>query len=345
MNNNNVVSIDLAKSVFQVCVLSEHNKVLMNKKVSRVRLLETVMQANANRVVMEACYSSNFWGRLFQKHGLEVNLIPPHQVKPFVVGNKNDRNDAVAIAEASRRPRATFVQVKTLEQQDVQSLDRIRQRLIKSRTALANQIRGLLAECGIIFKTGISTLRSELPYVIEDADNDLTWVAREFIADLQHELFELDQRIKKVEVTATELLSQNAHYHLLLSIPGVGPAIARAMICSVNDARQFKNGRQMAAWVGVTPKQHASGEQSRMSGISKRGNQNLRRQLIHGARAVVSNCQSKDDPLSRWVQNLLLTKGKNTVCVALANKLTRIAWAVLKTGECYQSALLLGKAV
>lgn len=344
MNNDTVISIDLAKNVFQMCLLNQHNKVITNKKVSRAKLLQTVLQTDANRIVMEACYSSNYWGRLFQEHGFEVDLIPPHQVKPFVVGNKNDCNDAVAIAEASKRPKARFVRVKSYEQQDIQSLDRIRQRLIRSRTALVNQLRGLLAEYGVVYKKGVACLRRNIPSLLEDADNNLTTMARRFINDLYHELLAKDESIKSVEKSSVELLSTNRFYNLLQTIPGIGPVIAGAMISSINDANQFKNGRQMAAWVGVTPKQNASGDNSRMGGISKRGHQTLRRQLIHGARSVVYNCQGKDDPLNLWVQKLLQTKSKNTVGVAVANKLARVAWAVLRTAKPYQAELLLSKA-
>ncbi len=340
MGNNSVISIDLAKNVFQVCLLNENNKVRSNDKVKRGKLLETVMQLDAKRIVMEPCYSSNYWGRLFQQNGYEVNLIPPHQVKPFVVGNKNDYNDAVAIAEAALRPRASFVRVKSYEQQDVQSLDKIRHRLIKARTALANQVRGLMAEYGVVLKTGIRTLITELPFVLEDAENELTYTAREFLRELEIELLYMTERIKKVEKTADKLLAQNDDYLRLQSIPGIGPVISRAMISSINDANQFSNGRQMAAWIGITPKQHASGDHSRMGGISKRGNQTLRRQLIHGARAVIRVSEEKTDPLSAWVKKLLATKPKNKVVVALANKLARIAWAVLKTGDSYKAALL-----
>lgn len=303
MNNDTVISIDLAKNIFQMCLLNQDNKVVTNKKVSRAKLLKTVLNTDAKRIVMEACYSSNHWGRVFQGHGFQVDLIPPHQVKPFVVGNKNDRNDAVAIAEASKRPKARFVGVKSYEQQDIQSLDRIRQRLIRSRTALANQLRGLLAEYGVVVKTGIASLRKNIPAILEDGGNNLTTMARSFINDLYYELLDKGEKIQSVEISSVELLSTNGLYPLLQTIPGIGPVIAGAIISSINDANQFKNGRQMAAWIGVTPKQHASGDNSRMGGISKRGNQTLRRQLIHGARSVVYNCQGKEDPLNVWVQN------------------------------------------
>lgn len=289
---------------------------------------------------MEACYSSNHWGRVFQEQGYSVDLIPPHQVKPFVVGNKNDHNDAIAIAEASMRPKASFVRVKSLAQQDIQSLDRIRDRLVRSRTALANQLRRLLAEYGIILEKKIIALRREIPSILEDGENRLTAIAREFVYDLHQELLGFDKNIQRNEKKSESLLAQNDDYKRLQSIPGIGPIVSRSILCAVSDANQFKNGRQMAAWIGITPKQYASGDTSRIGKISKRGNHTLRKQLIHGARAVVRWCEGKDDALSLWLQHLLKTKHKCKVIVALANKLARIAWAVLSTGGSYKSSFL-----
>ena len=337
MNNDSVISIDLAKNVFQVCHLNKHNKVTTNKKVTRPKLLDAVRKLDATTVVMEACYSSNHWGRMLQDNGFTVKLIPPHQVKPFVVGNKNDHNDAVAIAEASQRPKATFVPVKSYEQQDIQSLGRIRDRLVKSRTAVANQMRGLLAEYGIVFEKKIATLRKQIPSILEDAENTLTHTARNFIFELYDELSDLDERIKNNEATTIRLLENNDDYQRLLTVPGFGPIISQTMISSINSADQFQNGRQFSAWIGLTPKQHASGDMSRMLGMSKRGNASLRKQMIHGARAVIRWIEGKTDPLSLWVINLLATKPKCKVVVALANKLARIAWAVLFKGETYNA--------
>ncbi len=289
---------------------------------------------------MEACYSSNYWGRLFQQHGFHVDLIPAHQVKPFVVGNKNDHNDAIAIAEASMRPKATFVAVKTLTKQDIQSLERIRERLIKTRTALANQLRGLLAEYGVIVEKKVAELRSAIPFVLEDAENSLTSMSRTFIDDLYQELLSLDKRITSTEKLSESLLVNNDDYKRLQTIPGVGPVTSRGIICAINDAKQFKNGRQMSAWIGLTPKQHASGDVLRIGGISKRGNAVLRRQFNHGARAVIRWCEEKDDALSLWLQTLLKTKPICKVIVALANKLARIAWAVMAKGEPYNPKAL-----
>ena len=340
MNKHNIISIDLAKNTFQVCLLNKHNKVITNKKVPRSKLVETVLALDAQHVVMEACYSSNHWGRVFQQHDLNVNLIPPHQVKPFVVGNKNDHNDALAIAEAAMRPRATFVAVKSYEQQDIQSLNRIRDRQIKARTALVNQMRGLLAEYGIIFDKKIAVLRQQVPLILEDANNPLTMVAREFIHGLYSELLAIDKNIKQNEKSTQHLLENNDDYHRLQTIPGIGVIVGQTLISSINQASQFKNARQMAAWIGLTPKQSASGDVSRMLGMSKRGNQTLRRQLIHGARAVIRHCKEKNDALNLWVKQLLNTKPTCKVIVALANKIARIAWAVLMTGKNYDVNIL-----
>jgi len=336
MNNNSVISVDIAKNIFQICHLNEHNKVTTNKKVSRNKLLTSILNLDSKQVVMEACYTSNFWGRLFERHGLTVKLIPPHQVKPFVIGNKNDHNDAVAIAEASRRPRAKFVAVKSLEHQDIQSLERIRERLIKNRTALTNQTRGLLAEYGITIKPSLKQLRSAIPLALEDANNQLTVISREFIQALFDELKDLDQRISDNEKSSAQQLESNDDYRRLQTIPGIGPVISRSIICAINHVQQFKDGREMSAWIGLTPKQHSSGDKSKMLGISRRGNQALRKHLIHGARSVVRWCEGKSDPLSLWLQKLLKTKHKNRVVVALANKLARVAWAILAKNESYK---------
>ena len=337
MCNNNVISIDLAKNVFQVCLFTDNRKMASNRKVTRQKLLDYVLKLDCKHIVMEACYSSNYWGRLFQKHGFKVDLIPPHQVKPFVVGNKNDHNDALAIAEASMRPKAIFAKVKTLEKQDIQSLDRIRDRLIKSRTALSNQIRGLLSEYGVSIPLTLSHLRKSIPLALEDAENDLTTISREFIHDMYLELLSDDEKILVVEKKAEAILNIDKNYHRLQTIPGFGPAISRSLLCALNDPKQFKNGRQLAAWAGITPKQHASGDQSRMGGITKRGNQTLRRQLIHGARAYMHRTKGKNEALDKWINTIIVRRGKHKACVALAHKLARIIWAVLTKKKGWES--------
>lgn len=335
--NDSVISIDLAKNVFQVCEFNQYHKPTFNKKIRRAKLLHTVGKLKATRIVMEACYSSNYWGREFQKMGYSVGLIPPHQVKPFVVGNKNDHNDALAVGEACFRSTTVFVPVKTLDQQDIQGLHRIRDRYIKSRTATANQMRGLLSEYGVIVEKKIAVLRKEVPYILEDAEQPLTVVAREFIAGLYEELKKYDQLIDAKDRLIRELMQSNEDYHRICEVPGVGPIVASAVISAVGNAKQFKNGRNLAAWIGLTPKLYASGDSSRMGGMSKRGNQTLRRLLIHGARSVVNWSENKTDALSLWIQTLLKRMHYCKVVVAVANKIARMIWAVLAKGEHYRA--------
>lgn len=269
--------------------------------------------------------------------GYVVNLIPPHQVKPFIVGNKTDHNDAIAIGEASFRSTTVFVPVKSTEQQDVQALHRIRDRYIKSRTAVVNQLRGLMSEYGVIVEKRIAVLRKEVPYILEDAELPLTVIARGFVADLYEEFRNYDQLIDTKERLIKELMESNEDYHRVCEVPGVGPIVGSAIISTVGNAKQFKNGRNMAAWIGLTPRLYASGENSRMGGMSKRGNQALRRLLIHGARSVVNWSAKKTDAMSLWIQALLRRMHPSKVVVAVANKIARMIWAVLAKGEHYRA--------
>ncbi len=335
--NNNLISIDLAKNLFQVCLFNEHRVPIINKKVTRSQLVKTVMNLDADRIVMEACYSSNYWGRTFQALGKHVDLIPAYQVKPFVVGNKNDANDAVAIGEACSRPKAVFVPVKTINQQDIQSLHRIRERVVKARTAVANQMRGLLSEYGIVLAKRMSVLRAEVPYLLEDPEQPLSTAARTFIADLYNELISHDKQIKHQEVALKALLKNDDDYQRVCQVPGIGPIVGSALISAVGNATQFKNGRKMSSWIGLTPLQHASGDTNRMGGISKRGNRTLRKLLIDGARSVITWVENKTDRLSVWIQSLLSRRPWAKVVVAVANKIARMAWAVLANKETYRA--------
>ena len=335
---HNVISIDLAKNVFQVCALDQHNRVVLNKKVTRAKLLPTLSQLEANFVVMEACYSSNAWGRALQAQGHVVKLIPPWQVKPFVVGNKTDHNDAVAIAEAALRPRVRFVPVKSVAQQDIQSLARIRSRWIKQRTATINQLRGLLSEYGVYVHKGLAAALASIEDTLEDSSNGLTPVARRFIRDLYDEIQQLNLRIKQIEKQSNALLEDNGDFQRLQSIGGIGPITATALVAAVGSASQFTNGRAMAAWIGLPPKLRGSGDTVVMGRITRRGNSELRRLFIHGARNVVRWCQQRQDPFSRWIQRLLTRMHPCKAIVAVANKLARVAWAVLTRKTVFNAA-------
>jgi len=324
-----VISIDLAKNVFQICALNEKREIVLNKKVKRANLINVLRQFPPSLVVMEACYTSNPWGRRIMKLGHTVKCIPAFAVKPFLVGNKNDANDAIAIAEASFRPTIRFVQVKTLEQQDIQSLQRIRERMVKTRTGDINQLRGLLAEYGEVVAATPGALKKAIPYILEDASNELSFIARKFIQRLSINIESINKQIKEVETEIESLITQKIEYTHLRSVPGVGPVVAATVMASVHDMNIFKNGRQFAAWVGLTPSQYASGETNRLGKITKRGNQSLRKMLIHGARTVLNWCEKKNDNLSKWLQAIKQRMHGCKSVVALANKLARIIWAVL----------------
>jgi transposase len=337
--NYKLISIDLAKNVFQVALIDQQNNLVSNKKITRSKLLHTLRQYQPTLVVMEACYSSNHWGRAIEKLGHTVKLIPARLVKAFLIGNKNDANDALAIAEAAQRPKIHFVGVKTIEQQDIQSLQRIRELLVKQRTANANQLRGLLAEYGVVMEKTKANLMNAVPFVLEDAENELSPVARSFVQSLYLRQIQLDEDIKAITTQMVSCASQHEDYQLLSSVPGVGDIVASCVMGSINNVAEFKNGRQLSAWLGLTPSQYSSGDTNRLGKITKRGNQALRRLLIQGARAVINHCEKKNDPLSQWLQALKKRVNSCRLAVALANKLGRIIWAVLTTRVPYHATL------
>ncbi len=336
MKQCSLLSIDLAKNVFQLCALNAHHKVVSNKRVRRAKLVETVLQLHPDCIVMESCYSATYWGRTFQSHGFKVKLIAPQHVKPFLKGNKNDHHDALAIAEASLRPGIHFVPIKSIEQQDIQTLHRVRQRWVRDRTALVNQIRAILSDYGLLIKPGRHALLNELPLLIEDADNDLTLPLRRVLLSLMEELVDLNERVESVEHSITELAREQSGYHQLRDIPGMGWLTASALVSQVGNARQFSSGRGMAAWIGLVPKHQASGSKIVNQGISKRGDRYLRTLLIHCARAVVYLYKDKEEPLKRFADRIAKRRGKHIACVAVAHKMARIIWAMLSRGESYR---------
>jgi transposase len=324
-----LVSIDIAKNVFQVCGFSDFNKVAFNQRIHRTKVLDKLRKIPPTAVVMEACYSSNYWGREIEKLGHTVKLIPPFRVKPFLIGNKNDANDAVAIGEASLRPKSRFVSVKTLAQQDIQTLLRVREQLQKIRIMTSNQIHGFLSEYGIFCAKGHKSLMVTLAEALAPESNQLTVVAIEAI-QIQSDYYR-ELKAKEDEISKRLLLLCEGHplYRYLNTIPGIGPLVAATLISSVGDPRHFKNAREFSAWIGLTPLQFASGETSRMGKISKRGDRHLRMMLIHGARSIINWVKHKEDKLSLWIKSLAKRMSPNKVNVAVANKLARIAWAVM----------------
>ena len=278
---------------------------------------------------MEACGSAHYWARELQKLGHTVKLMAPQFVKPYVKSNKNDANDAEAICEAVARPTMRFVAVKTIAQQDIQAIHRVRSELVSHRTAKVNQIRGLLAEYGLAVGRRIEVLRTALPLLLEDAENGLTLDFRILLDELRQDLINLDERVQVMDKKIKTLANSHGEAKRLLAIPGIGPITATAIISAIGNGKQFKRGRDFAAWLGLTPRQYSSGGKERLLGISKRGDSYLRTLLIQGARAVLRVVGQKDDPRSRWLQNLCSRRNKNIAAVALANKNARIIWALL----------------
>ena len=333
--NYKLISIDLAKTVFQVAAFNPDNTIAFNRKINRPALLSTLRQCEPTLVVMEACYSANYWGRAIEKLGHTVKLIPARMVKAMLVGNKNDANDAIAIGETACRPKVSLLRPKTVEQQDIQSLLRIRERLVENRTANCNQLRGFLAEYGLIVAKTRRQLMLAIPPILEDADNELSTVARGFIQRLYEFQLYLNEQIDQVAQDILALAQAMPQYPLLLTIPGVGPIVASTLLASINEVNDFKNGRQLAAWLGLTPSQYSSGTTNRLGKITKRGNQTLRRLLIHGARTVVNWCDKKDDSLSLWLQRLKQRQHVCKVTVALANKMARMVFVVMSRGQVF----------
>jgi transposase len=327
--NITTLGIDLAKNIFQLHGVDTEGKVILKKRLPRSELTEFIAQLPACLIGLEACGSSHYWARKFQSFGHTVKLMSPSFVKAYVKSNKNDKNDSEAICEAVSRPNMRFVQIKKQHQQDMQCLHRIRSQFIKNRTALVNQIRGLLAEYGITFSKEINNVKKSLPNIIDDKDNILSDYARELFKELNEDFFKLNNRIKIYDQKVVDLAKNNKDCKRLEKIPGIGVLCATALCASISDPHLFKNGRELAAWLGLVPRQASSGNKQRLLSISKRGDKYLRSLLIHGARAVIYRAKDLENPVHKWVINLKQRKGVNKAAVALANKNARVAWALL----------------
>ena len=331
------LGIDLSKKSFQLHGVDARGHVVLKKKLNRKALLPFIANLPESVIGIEACGGSHYWCRKFTELGHDVRIIAPQFVKPYVKSNKNDAADAEAICEAMLRPSMRFVPTKTIEQQDIQSLHRIRSQAVARRTALGNQIRGLLMEYGVIIPKGISFIRKQIPLILEDAENGLTVLFRELLSELYDEMKHLDERVEKLEQKLEIIAASNEACRLLLTIPGIGLLSATALFASIGDISAFKNGREMAAWLGLVPKQQSTGGVPTLLGISKRGDTYLRTLLIHGGRTVVRVADKHDDRRNNWIKKLDQRRGKNISAVAVANKNARIAWAVLTRKEPYKA--------
>jgi transposase len=329
MNKIKLVAVDLAKRCYQVAAIDQHGKLMFNRKLSPAKFALVMQQLEPTIVAMEACAAAHYWGRRLIALGHEVRLVPPQHAKAFRRVHKSDAHDTVSIAEAAQRPNIHFVPVKSIAQQDLQSLGRIRERLIAQRTAIINQARGLAREYGVNFAKSRQALLEQLPQALGDADNELSPIVREALADLLQQIHQISAQITGTMHRITALAELDPSYERLRTIPGIGPTIAPALIASLGQAQQFTSARSCAAWAGLVPKQNGTGGQVQLGGITKNGNRSLRVMLIHGARTVIQWAGKHDHAQSRWIQALVARRGKNKATVALANKLMRIAWIVL----------------
>ena len=323
------IGIDLGKSTFHVCATNRSGKVVLEKVFTRRALRRFMAGLEPCLVGLEACGGAHHWARLLCGMGHDARLMSPQFVKAYVKSNKNDFRDAEAICEAVSRPTMRFVPVKSVEQQDLQHLHRIRSQAVAQRTALSNQIRGFLLEYGVVIAQGLSSLRRRLPEILEDAENGLSGAMREMLYELGDEVRHLDERVERFTTRVTEISRHTPACRRLAGIPGVGPMVATALVAAVGDGKEFRNGRELAAWAGVVPKQRSTGGRAVLLGISKRGNKHLRTLFIHGARAALRTASKRTDRRSQWALEVQRRRGTNVATVALANKNLRTAWALL----------------
>ncbi|WP_341749377.1 IS110 family transposase [Candidatus Tisiphia endosymbiont of Sialis lutaria] len=337
------IGIDIAKRIFQIHGVDKNGKTILKKKLMREQVLTFMANLPKCLVGMEACGGASYWARELTKLGHTVKLIAPQFVKPYVKTNKNDQADSEAICEAVARPNMRFVPIKTVEQQDILFIHRVRQRLVKNRTALANEIRGLLHEFGFVIPQGINKIMTKLTEILDE--EGLSQLSYRTFSELKEEFLENDKKIKELEQRLKIIASQYSNHQQLMTIPGIGLITATALIASIGNASCFENGRQLSAWLGLVPRQHSSGGKDKLLGISKRGDIYLRTLLIQGARAVLNSKirftteeqKSKKDysKFTEWMFNLSERSGHNKTTVAVANKLARVVFAVLSSGNDY----------
>jgi transposase len=331
-----ILGIDIAKQVFHVVGMDDSGHVVLRKRLARSALWSFIASLPPLRIGMEACGSAHYWARRFREHGHDVRLISPQFVKAYVKSPKNDARDAEAICEAVTRPTMRFVPIKRVEQQDLQALHRVRERLIKARTALVNEIRGLLSEYGIILPQGLTKFRALIVDKLHAEQAKLTTLSAEVFWHLYDEFRALEKRLEYYDEQLAAIGRAHPECQRLQTIPGIGPVTATALIAAVGDVTQFKNGRHLAAWLGLVPREHSTGGQPRLLGISKRGDRYLRKLLVHGARATLRWVDTRADDRSQWLRALIARRGKNRAAVALANKNARIVWALLAHNQEYR---------
>lgn len=339
MKKISVLGVDLGKSVIHVHAVDRAGCEVFRQRVKRSQFARLLGELEPCVVAMEACGGAHYWGRVSRELGHEPRLIPPGYVKGYVTRNKNDWRDAQAVCEAAQRPKLGqhWVTVKTLEQQELQMVHRVRSGVVKQRTRLANQVRGFLLEYGIAVGRGLGVLRRRLPELLEDADNALTPTGRELFAQLYEELCGLDERVAGLDQHLATRCREDEACRRLVTVTGIGVQTATATRAHAGDARAFANGRHFSASLGLVPRQHGTGGNPGLGRISKRGNRYLRTLFIHAARSALRTASRRDDRLSRWALQVQQRRGHNVATVALANKLARIAWALLRHQDEYRA--------
>jgi transposase len=327
------LGVDIGKRWFHMIGLNNTGRVVLREKLTREQLLHKFATHPVCIVAMETCCGSQHLGRIAASHGHDVRLIPAQHVRPFVKSQKNDFNDATALAEVARLPSMRAVPPRSIEQIDVQSVHRARQRLLEQRNGMTNQIRGLLLDRGIAIPQGLYPLRTSVPAILEDAENGLTAAFRELLGMLLQMWRQTEVAIEHLSEQLKALAHANESCRRLQSIPGVGPLVATALVSAVGNASSFRHARDLSAWVGLVPRQHTTGGKPKLLGITKRGNTYLRKLFVQGARALWVWKDKRDDPLHRWMRALAARMHPNVAVCALANKLVRIAWSLLRKNE------------
>ena len=336
MNKYNTIGVDLAKNVIQVCVVSPTNKELINKELTRKKFAEFLIKQKPALVAFEACATAHYWSRVARRHGHETKIIPALAVAPFRQGHKTDQNDALAVAEAARRPNIKEAPIKTVEQQSMQAIQRSRELLIQNRTALSNHIRGLLMEFGLVIPRGFSSLHENIPLMLEDGENELPDSYRPTLHLLYGRLCQLRVDLEFLDKQIAEVVKENSACSRLLQLEGVGPISSILLFATLGTGEAFNNGREFSAYLGLTPKQYSSGGKTNMIGISRRiANKRLRAVLIQGARAYVHRVKEPKTVKDQWILALIQRAGYGRAAVALANKNVRTAWALLTKGTEY----------
>ena len=331
------LGIDLSKTTFHVIGFNARGEIVLRRKFSRNQLLRFTSNRQQMLIGMEACGGAHFLSRALQTQGHDARLMPAQFVKAFRKSNKNDYLDAEAIAEAVQRPNMRFVPIKTDDQLDLQALHRVRDRLVSRRTSVINQLRAFLLERGITFRQGRAYLRKQIPELLEDAEQKLSPRMRQLVDRLWQEWKVLEEQIETLSREIENIAGQDAACQRLLDIPGVVPLVATALVAAIGNGAAFTKGRDFAAWLGLVPRQHSTGGKAWLFWISKRGNSYLRRLFIHGARSIVMSLNRDNHAMGKWMSQLEARTHRNVLVVAVANKLARIAWAVLARGDVYRS--------